>query len=245
VARSISLLAELKKQLKKQSITYKKLAAELDLTESTIKQMFASENMSLKRMDAICDILNIDISDLVSFNEAAEDKIELLTIEQEKILVGEIKLLLVAYCVVNSWTFDDIIERYDMSEPECIAQLTKLDKMRLIELLPGNRIKPLIANNFNWQPDGPIEHFFRTQVQNAFFDDNFGEDGCLRLVKNGDISLAARNTIAERLKTIGHAFDDTLREERKIGSSARQGTTMVLAIRNWQFSAFLALERPT
>jgi len=64
-------------------------------------------------------------------------------------------------------------------------------------------------------------------------------------VKNGDISLAARKNIAERLKTIGEAFDDTLREERKIGSSARQGTTMVLAIRNWQFSAFLSLERTT
>ncbi len=243
MARSVRLLTVLKKQLKQQGITYKKLAAELELTESAIKQMFGSDNMSLKRMDAICEILNIDISDLVQLCEDQESKIELLTKEQEAILVGDEKLLLVAYCVVNHWTFDEIITRYALSETDCIKQLARLDKMKLIELLPGNRIKALIAPNFAWQPNGPIEHYFRTEVQGAFFDSNFDEAGCLRLVKNGDISLTARKQLVERLKVIGQAFDDTNREERKLELDERKGTSMVLAIRNWQFQAFVALER--
>jgi len=244
MARSVRLLTVLKQQLKLQGLTYKKLAAELGLTESAIKQMFAADNMSLKRMDAICEILKLDISDLVSISEEQDNKIELLTAAQEAILVGDEKLLLVAYCVVNHWTFEDIIARYDLTEPECIKQLVKLDKMNLIELLPGNRIKALIAPNFAWQPNGPIEHFFRTEVQGAFFNDSFEEDGCIRLVKNGDISMAARKQLVERLKTIGQVFDDTNREERKLKPDERKGTTMVLAVRNWQFQAFVALERP-
>jgi len=243
MARSIRLLAVLKQQLKQQGITYKKLAAELGLTESAIKQMFAADNMSLKRMDAICEILKLDISDLVELSEDQDKKIELLTVEQEAILIGDQWLLLVAYCVVNHWTFEEIIERYRLTEPECIKQLVKLDKMNLIELLPGNRIKALIAPNFAWQPNGPIEHFFRNEVQSAFFDDNFKEAGCLRLVKNGDISMAARKQLVDRLKVIGQVFDDTNREERKLSSADRKGSTMVLAIRNWQFQAFAALER--
>jgi len=243
MARSIRLLTVLKQQLKLNGFTYKKLAAELGLTESAIKQMFGSDNMSLKRMDAICELLKLDISDLVLLSEDQEKKIELLTKEQEAILVGDEKLLLVAYCVVNHWTYSEIITRYELSETECIKQLAKLDKMNLIELQPGNRIKALIAPNFAWQPNGPIEHYFRTEVQGAFFNDGFDESGCLRLVKNGDISLAARVQLVERLKVIGQVFDDTNREERKLGPEDRKGTTMVLAIRNWQFQAFVAMER--
>jgi len=245
MARSIRLLAVLKQQLKRQGITYRKLANELGLTESAIKQMFAADNMSLKRMDAICEILKLDISDLVEISTNQEKKIELLSVEQEAILIGDEKLLLVAYCVVNHWTFEDIVNRYELTEPECISQLVKLDKMNLIELLPGNRIKALIASNFAWQPNGPIEHFFRNEVQGAFFNDSFDETGCLRLVKNGDISIAARKQLVDRLKVIGQAFDDTNREERKLSSDDRMGTTMVLAIRHWQFQAFVALERST
>lgn len=243
MARSVRLLSVLKQQLKLKGITYKKLAHELGLTESAIKQMFGADNMSLKRMDAICEVLKLDISDLVLLSEEQENKIELLTKEQEAILIGDEKLLLVAYCVVNHWTFEEITTRYRLSETDCIKHLAKLDKMKLIELLPGNRIKALIAPNFDWQPDGPIEHYFRTEVQGAFFNDGFDEAGCLRLVKNGDISLAARKQLVERLKVIGQVFDDTNREERKLGPEERKGTTMVLAVRNWQFQAFVALER--
>ncbi len=243
MARSVRLIAELKNQLKISGITYRKLAQELELSESAIKQMFASENMSLQRMDAICELLKLDISDLVLISEAQDNKLELLTIEQETQLVKDSHLLLVAYCVVNHWTFDNIIAKYRLSETDCIQQLAKLDKMKLIELQPGNRIKPLIASNFNWQPDGPIEHYFRTEVQSAFFDSQFDNDGCIRLVKNGDISSSARNQLVDRLEAVGQQFDDINRQERKLSSHERYGTTMVLAIRNWQFGAFVSLER--
>ena len=115
--------------------------------------------------------------------------------------------------------------------------------MKFIELLPGNRVKPLIATNFNWQPNGPIETYFRKEVQGPFFNASFNQEGCLRLVKNGDISLVGRQQLLERLHSIGQLFDDTVREERRLPLEQRQGTTMVLAIRHWMFEAFTALER--
>ena len=144
---------------------------------------------------------------------------------------------------MNHWTFADILNRYELTEVEGIRYLARLDRMKLIELLPGNRVKPLIATNFSWQPDGPIERYFRKEVQGPFFNTNFADDGCLRLVKNGDISNVARQQIQERLHAIGQLFDDTVREERKLAIDQRQGTTMVLAIRHWIFEAFASLER--
>lgn len=243
MAQSTRLIQELKAQLKARGLTYRELAHELDLSESAIKQMFASGNMTLTRLDKICEVLGMDISALVQLTDDAGRQLQSLTIDQEAELIGDTKLLLVAYCIVNHWTFIEILERYELTETEGIRYLARLDRMKLIELLPGNRVKPLISSNFNWQPNGPIESYFQKEVQGPFFRSNFNDEGCMRLVKNGDISVVARQQILERMHAIGQLFDDTVREEKNLQPDQRQGTTMVLAIRNWVFQAFEALER--
>jgi len=199
--------------------------------------------LKIPRLDRICEILSMDLSDLVQASDSSARQLQRLTLEQEAELISDPKLLLTAYCLVNHWTFAEILQRYQLTEVEGIRYLARLDRMKLIELLPGNRVKPLIASNFTWQPDGPIEKYFRKEVQGPFFNTSFNEEGCLRLVKNGDISAVARQQIQERLHAIGQLFDDTVREERKLPIDQRQGTTMVLAIRHWMFEAFAQLER--
>jgi len=243
MAQATRLVHELKRQLKLRGVTYRDLAHELELSESAIKQMFSSGNMTLVRLDRICEILSMDLGDLLQASDSAARQLQRLTLDQEAELISDPKLLLTAYCLVNHWTFTDILNRYQLTEVEGIRYLARLDRMKLIELLPGNRVKPLIATNFTWQPDGPIERFFRKEVQGPFFNTDFAGDDSLRLVKNGDISAVARQQILERLHAIGQLFDDTVREERKLPLNQRQGTTMVLAIRHWIFEAFESMER--
>ena len=57
------------------------------------------------------------------------------------------------------------------------------------------------------------------------------------------LSKKSQLQLAERLQAIGELFDDASTEERKLPASQRQGTTMVLAIRNWFFEGFRELER--
>jgi len=224
-------------------VTYRELAEQLELSESAVKQTFAGGNMSLSRLDRICDIIGLDIGELASLSDSQARRLKALTVEQEAELISDPKLLLVAYCLVNHWQFDNIVARYAISEHEGIRYLARLDRMKLIELLPGNRVKPLISSNFEWQRHGPIETYFRKEVQSQFFNSNFDEEGCLRLVKNGDISRIARQQLLDRLHAVGQHFDEIVSEERKIPSEERQGTTMVLAIRNWELEVFRKLER--
>lgn len=244
MAQATQLVHELKSQLRIRGVTYRELAHELELSESAVKQMFSSGNMTLARLDRICEFLSMDLGDLLQARESAARQLQRLSLDQESELISDPKLLLTAYCLVNYWTFAEILQRYQLTEVEGIGYLVRLDRMKLIELLPGNRVKPLIASNFSWQPDGPIESFFRKEVQGPFFNSNFDDEGCLRLVKNGDISSVARQQLLERLHAIGQYFDDMAREERKIAIDQRRGTTMVLAIRHWMFEAFAKLERP-
>jgi DNA-binding Xre family transcriptional regulator len=224
-------------------MTYKMLAGRLELSESAVKHMFSTGNFSLRRLDDVCAVLELDIGDLVSISESQEQKIEQLSDDNERAIVADIRLLLVTYCLINYWTFDEIIERYDISLTDGLKYLRQLDRMRVIELQPGDRVRLLIANNFSWRKNGAIEKFFRGHVQSEFFNHHFQDDDSIRIVKNGMLTRASQLQLIERLKAMGDLFDDTTWDERKLSATERHGTTMVLAIRHWFFEGFRHLER--
>ena len=240
---SARLIDALKRELRARGITYRALAGQLGLSESAIKHMFSSGNFSLRRLDEVCDVLELDIGDLVNISEAHKHRIEQLSEEQEREIMSDMRLLLVAYCLLNYWTFEEIIARYDITPEQGVRYLRKLDRMKFIELQPGDRVRLLLAPNFSWRENGPIERFFRSRVQTEFFSHHFQDDESLRIVKNGMITRKSMLQFIEKLEATGDLFDDTNWEERKLAAAERRGTTMVLAIRHWTFAGFSDLER--
>jgi len=75
---SSRIIDTLKRQLKVRGITYRGLAERLDLSESAVKHMFSTGNFSLRRLDDVCAVLELDIGDLVNISESQEPKIEQL-----------------------------------------------------------------------------------------------------------------------------------------------------------------------
>jgi len=243
MAQSRRLIEALKRELKLRGMTYRQLAQGLGVAESTIKRGFAGGRLDFERLDAICELLSLELEDLIRPPEDSGTGLDRLSRAQEEILIGTPKLLLVAYLVVNRWRFEDIVATYDVSEHEGIRLIAELGRMKLAELLPGNRIRPLFGTDFSWRTDGPIERYFRAQVQGQFLESSFDGEGALRLVRMGDISSATLGQIAVRLDGVGRLFDDLAREDRRLPGDATRGTLMLLAIRHWEFHVFKALER--
>lgn len=240
---SVRIIDALKRELKARGVTYRALAARLDLSESAVKHMFSTRNFSLRRLDEICVVLELDIGDLLNIAESREKRIEQLSQEQELEIMSDMRLLLVAYCLLNYWSFDEIIARYDITPEQGLKYLRKLDRMKFIELQPGDRVRLLIANNFSWRKNGAIERFFRSRVQKEFFSHHFQDDDSVRIVKNGMLTRKSVLQLIEKLRATGELFDDATWEERKLSAMERSGTTMVLAIRHWFFEGFKELER--
>jgi DNA-binding Xre family transcriptional regulator len=183
MSSSVRIIDTLKRELKARGYTYRALAGKLGLSESAVKNMFASANFSLRRLDEICDVLELDIGDLVDLGKAQEQRIEQLSEEQELEIMSDMRLLLVAYCLLNYWSVDEIVARYEISPQQALRYLRKLDRMKFIELQPGDRVRLLLANNFSWRKNGAIEKFFRSRVQNEFFSHHFQDDESVRIVK--------------------------------------------------------------
>lgn len=243
MSQSRRLVDALKRELKVRGMTYRALADGLGVAESTVKRSLASGRLDFDRLDAICDLMSLELEDLVRPPEGAASGLERLSRGEEETLIGDPKLLLVAYLVVNHWRFDEIVDRYDISEHECIRLVAELERMKLAELLPGNRIRALFSTDFSWRSDGPIERYFRSEVQAHFVASDFDADGALRLVRMGDVSPATLGQVVSRLEAAGRLFDDAAREDRRLPLDSKRGTLMVLAIRHWEFHVFKELER--
>src|SRR5690606_29614801 len=91
------LIHELKRRMQDQRLTYANLEKALKLSESSVKRMFAKRSMSLQRLEDICNLLRLEISDIVEAMHAQRRYVTELTREQEAALVADPKLLLFAY----------------------------------------------------------------------------------------------------------------------------------------------------
>ena len=69
----------------------------------------------------------------------------------------------------------EIVAEYRLTRAECLKYLLVLDRMGLIELLPGDRIRPRVARDFDWSPDGPIRRYFMEHALDDFLDSDFSK----------------------------------------------------------------------
>ena len=158
------IVETLKQELRKQGITYRQVAEALDLSEASIKRLFAENAFTLARLEQICEVLHLEITDLVHQMEKNIELTDQLTLEQETELVADVKLLMMAHFLMNKLSFAEIIDIYDISETEGIRLLAKLDRMKIIELQPGNRVKLMVSKHFQLLPGGPIQRFYEKVV---------------------------------------------------------------------------------
>jgi hypothetical protein len=243
MTHTAALVEALKRELRARQITYASLAPRLRLSEASVKRMFSRRDFTLKRLDEICKHTRIDFSELARAVARSQTLISHLSFEQEEEIVADRKLFLVAVCALNHITFDQIVESYDISAAECVHLLTRLDRLKFIELLPGNRIKLLVSHTFSWLPDGPIQRFFNNQAHNEFFRSRFNRPDEFMLVVNGMLSKGSSADIVERLKRITREFSDLHNDDSRLPLEDRSAMTLLVAVRPWQLAAFTELRR--
>src|SRR5712664_4414627 len=243
MSQAALLVDVVKRTLRHKGLTYSYVARGLKLSESSVKRMFARRNLSLGRLERICALMNLEIADLLDLTRAADGSVAELSEKQERELVGNPKLLLVGMLALSHWTAAKILEAYRFSESELVGLLTRLDRMRIIDLLPENRIKLRLARNFNWRKGGAIQRFFEERVQRQFFEASFLRAGELRVTVHGSLSEKSNGVLQQRMRKLAEEFDMLAEQDKGLAHEMREGTSLVMAIRPWELAMFGELRR--
>ena len=232
------IIDTVKKQLRAQGKTYADVAKHLNLSEASVKRLFAEHNFTLQRIEAIAILLGFDLTELIELVSKTQQQLTELSIEQEKEIANDLALLLVTVCVMNRYSFEDIINDYAISETKCIQKLAKLDRLKIIELRPNNRIKLLISPNFQWRKRGPIQQFFQRHIQQEFFKSNFDKETEKLSVLNGMLSLQSIKELQKRMQRLSDDFNQLIVEDADKALRDKLGITLVMAERQWEFTIF-------
>ena len=243
MSTTADLVLALKKELKSAQMTYADLARKLGLAESSVKRMLAKGDMPLSRIDAICRALKLDFAELARRVADAQPLLAELTQAQEKAVVADKKLLLVAICVLSQWTLEQIVTSYRLTDAEGIKYLAQLDRIGIIELKTLNRYRLKLAKTFRWRPHGPVMNYFRDNAVLDYFSGGFDGHGEGLLLVHGSISRSLAPSFVERLQRVAQDFAQQHQADQKLAAKEREGFTLLLGMRSWEFAAFTALRR--
>jgi transcriptional regulator with XRE-family HTH domain len=243
MAQTLELVEALKAALKAQGLTYAGVAARLGISEATVKRLFARGGFTLKRLEAVCALVNLDVSDLAELAMERAPLASALTPTQEEALVQDPKLLLVTFLVMSHWRFAEIVAAFDITEHEAVHLLAQLDRLGLIHLLPGNRIKLLTSRNFSWRKDGPVQAFFEKQVLPEFLQAALkAKDEGIRFV-GGLLSEDSLEQFRRSIDKLARDFDELVEQDKRLSLARRHSCATLLAVRPWEFSQFARLKR--
>lgn len=243
MSTTADLVLALKAELKAARMTYADLAHALGMAESSVKRMLARGEMPLSRVDAVCRALKLDFADLARRVADAQPLMAEMTQAQEQAVVADKKLLLVAICVLSQWTLEQITGEYRLSEAEGIQYLAQLDRIGIIELRPLNRYRLKLAKTFRWRPHGPVMTYFREHALVDYYAGGFDGPGEGLLMVHGAISRALAPSFMERMQRVAQDFAQQHLADQKLAEADREGYTLLLAMRRWEFGAFTLLRR--
>ncbi|MEO8365886.1 MAG: helix-turn-helix transcriptional regulator [Pseudoxanthomonas sp.] len=243
MALSLELIDALKRCLRAQGMTYRDLAVRLKLSEAAIKRMFSQRAMSLQRLEQVCEALDVGLAELSAEAARGRPAMANLSGEQEQALVDEPALLLALFLSLNRWHQDDVLAQFDFTLAQWTGLLVRLDRLGIIELMPGNRGRPLTARNFRWRADGPMERYFRQELLGDFFADPFNGEQDALLLLSGSLSIDGVKQLRLRLEELAREFDALLARDATLGAQERVGVNLVLAQKPWLLQLFRTYRR--
>ena len=133
------IVQELKRVLNERELTYAQVARGLGLSVASVKRLFSTGAFSLRRIEEICQLAKLELAELAERARRRTTPTAKLSLAQEKEVVADPRLFLITWLVLNRTPFEHIVREYDLPERDVVRYLIRLDRLRIIDLLPGSR----------------------------------------------------------------------------------------------------------
>lgn len=239
------LLDTLKGVLKSRRVTYADLANKIGLSEASVKRLFSQRTFTLSRLQQVLQALDMDFFELARIARGAGDAPQEMTEAQEHALATEPQLMGVFYLLFNDWQPAQVLARYEVTEAELTRWLTRLDRLQLIDLMPGNRVKLKVSRHLRLKPGGAIraKHGQRTMAE--FLAVEFDRHGGHFLFEFRDISAASFAVMQRKLDRLAAEFNELAELDSTLAPEQRQSIGLALGMRPWRIGQVTGLkERP-
>jgi transcriptional regulator with XRE-family HTH domain len=236
------LIDALKRCVKARGLTYRTLAARINLSEASVKRLFAERTFTVRRLEQVCKAMDMGVTELLRMIDRRASAPTTLSLEQESALARDPALLSYFYLLVNGWTDAQIRREYEFDEAQIGRLRGELAALELIESLPRRQHRLRVGRRLVWRPDGPVRRAYERQVQTEFLRTPFAGRGDFLGWQPAELTESSIGVLKRKLE---HLYDEFLQmaEFDALATQPRHSTALLMAFRPWVFSLVAARRR--
>jgi transcriptional regulator with XRE-family HTH domain len=235
------MLAALKRCLKAQGMTYKALGKAINLSESSVKRLFADGSFTLPRLERVCTALDMTVADLS--NQSASTRVsssqtDTLSLEQERVLARTPPLLACFYLLLNGHTIEETRARLKISSKAMRELLSALSAARLVDIGAKRGLRFHARLPIAWRADGPVRKLYERQVRAEFLQGAFSGKNEALTFHSAELSAASARVLMKKIDRLAADFADLASLDVNVHAREKSSVALLLACRPWVFSMF-------
>ena len=227
----------IKNKAKSLGLTQSELATKLGVSLPTIKRWYGGGTITLESLQLVVNEVGLTLAEVFSSLEQSTAKTFHYTKEQERFLSEHPDYLAYFDNLLRGLNPSQIQKKFRMSERKSIQYLSKLDKLKLIEWLPKNKIKLLVNGEPTWRVGGELDARLRNDIFKNFIEKEQRSDAHFFL---HDYLPEDRNEIARKIQElIEFAKRANSRAQFRIDDSQPVGFYVSLQSFRWDMDKYL------
>jgi hypothetical protein len=238
MSMQMEIVAELKRSLREGGHTYAAAATQLGLSVASVKRLFSSGDLSLQRVDQICELMGVELATIVERALEHRSPQNQLTLAQEREITADPKLFMLTWLILGRTPYEEIMRSFRFTTAEVQRYLIKLDRLKVIELQPGNRVRILVNRRFSWIRGGPVQRYIHTRLLKEFLTSDFAQGSDEFFFHGDSVTEAGLLQLRRVLQSAARECMEILDRDRQ-APQERHGAAFVLALRPWEYSGFL------
>ena len=230
------ILEALKRRLKGRGITYAALGKALGLSESSVKRLFSNGSFTLGRLERVCGVLDITVSELTRMaggTPEARAQSDSLSLEQERILARNTTLLACFYLLLNGHSIEDTRARLKIAARAMRDLLAELSAARLVELDAKRRVRMHARLPIAWRPDGPVRRLYERQVRAEFLQSQFSGHQEALTFHSAELTPASARVLLRKIERLAADFADLAALDVHAQPREKSSVALLLAFRPW------------
>ena len=165
---SFEICKLVKRELKRCNISYRALAAELDISEISIKRLLnSSQPLSIQRLVAIANLTDMPLSKLLAEAEENIAAIPVFSKQQDDAFFENPALFSFWSELAEDITVQCIQEKHKLNDASVHLYLRQLENLNLIEIGSNNKYKLLLPKETAFVKGASYPIYFKSQVLNG------------------------------------------------------------------------------
>ena len=222
--QSARLIETLKSLFRSHGLRQADIAATLKLSRTTLKRRLSGQGLTIDLLEALCEVVDVTLAELVELAAVNQDKrMTRLSLEQENALHADVRLGFIFTRLREGWSAAEIQRECRIAEAPLVGYLVRLEKLGLIDLLPGNRVRLHTVRDIDWRKHGPMWHSVDRYLADIF-----------SMTDSDDTELARRVAVVKLTPASVAQLDDMFHHlQIEIRRLANQDRSAVPDAKSW------------